>query len=345
MVTKQFGGKLSNELKLEYARSVQWNGSRFRNLKSTKMDMNFLSIPKLLKEQYDNRKEKAPKNLLPIVPFDKNKLNNDVQFAWFGHSTVFVRMDSKNILIDPMFGENASPIAPFSTKRFSENTLTIIDQLPQIDVVLITHDHYDHLDYASILKLIPKTKYFCVALGVGRHLEHWGVPKSIIKEFDWWEELRLVDLTIVFTPTQHFSGRGIKDRAKSLWGGWALLNKFSRIYFSGDGGYNSHFKNIGEKYGPFDIGFMECGQYNKRWHAIHMYPEESLQASIDAKVNNAIPVHWAGFSLSLHPWKEPIDRFVMEADKLRQQIFVPKLGELRSIKKDDIFSDWWNEVK
>jgi L-ascorbate metabolism protein UlaG (beta-lactamase superfamily) len=196
------------------------------------------------------------------------------------------------------------------------------------------------LDYDSIQKLRNKTKQFYVALGVKRHLVSWGIPENTITEFDWWDENPFGGIQITFTPTRHFSGRGLTDRAKSLWGGWALKTANENIWFSGDSGYGEHFKEVGTRLGPFDFAFMECGQYNENWHQIHMYPEESIQASIDANVKNMMPVHWAGFALAQHTWTEPVDRFIQEAKSKNQNYCLPKIGELFD-SNYSVIDSWW----
>ena len=251
-------------------------------------------------------------------------------------------MAGTTILIDPMFGSDAAPTAPFSVRRFSKRTLPILDELPSVDLVLLTHDHCDHLDFASIKKLRKKTSHFFVALGVARHLVHWGIDAACITEFDWWDTKPFGGLSVTFTPTRHFSGRGLTDRAKSLWGGWALQSKRENIYFSGDSGYGPHFKEVGRKLGPFDFGMMECGQYNENWHQIHMFPEESVQAALDAKVEKAMPVHWGGFALAQHSWKEPVQRFRAEATAKGLNISTPGLGELFEIGENRV-STWWDK--
>ena len=252
-----------------------------------------------------------------------------------------MRMHEKNILVDPMLGSNTTPIAPIPNKRFSENTLSLIDDFPEIDLILITHDHYDHLDLASILKLKNKTHLFYVALGVKRHLVSWGIHPEQIIEFDWWDQQSIYDIRITFTPTRHFAGRGLNDRAKSFWGGWALRTNNENIWVSGDGGYGAHFREIGERLGPFDFAFMECGQYNDYWRQIHLFPDESIQAPIDAKVQKAMPIHWAGFSLSFqHKWYEPAEMFVNTAEEKNFNYLLPKMGEVFS-KDNDWTENWW----
>ena len=220
---------------------------------------------------------------------------------------------------------------------------SLIDDFPDIDLIVISHDHYDHLDYDSILKLKDKAKQFYVALGVKRHLVSWGINPEIINEFDWWEESFFENIKITFTPTRHFSGRGLTDRAKSFWGGWVFKTEEENIWFSGDSGYGTHFTEIGKRLGPFDVAFMECGQYNENWHQIHMYPEESVQAAIDAKVQNMMPVHWAGFALAQHSWQEPVERFVEKASVEKLNFVVPKIGELFNAKTSNYSESWFEK--
>lgn len=340
----QFGGKVTKALKDRYIQSPNWTGKLFNNLVETSLYIPITAIPKLVYNQFFKKKGRLPPVSLPIKAFDKVAFlapSQSTKFVWFGHSVVLLRMNGKTILIDPMLGPDASPIAPFKTKRFSEGTLDLIDELPDIDLVLLTHDHYDHLDLGSILKLKGKVKQYWVALGTARHLKEWGVDCAI-KEFDWWNSFTLDDIEITFTPTRHFAGRGLTDRNKSLWGGWVLKTSTENIYFSGDSGYGDHFKMVGEKLGPFDFGFMECGQYHKLWHSIHMFPIESIQAGIDAGVKKMMPVHWGGFALALHHWKTPVDEFVKSAITKDVSYLTPELGELVDVNTNNS-SDWWRK--
>ena len=340
---KQFGGKVTKTLEHQYSQSEQWDGKKFVNLEDTRMDISPLQIPKLLYKQFFDKKGREPKEKLPILPLDKEAFlgpTEKMKFIWYGHSVVLLRMAGKTILIDPMLGPNAGPISPFPIRRFSENTLGLIKDFPEIDLVLLTHDHYDHLDLESIELLFPKVKEYYVALGCSRHLKKWGISQEKIKEFDWWDRFNFDGIDISFTPTRHFSGRGLTDRAKCLWGGWVLKTNKENIYFSGDSGYGKHFKEVGTKLGPFDFAFMECGQYNENWHQIHMFPEESVQAAQDAWANRIMPVHWAGFPLAQHHWKDPIERYVNEARKKKVQHIQPQLREL--VRYDSHVGDaWW----
>ncbi len=341
----QFGAKVTKELEKQYSISPNWKNGKFENLVETKMDMSLQTIPKLLYKQFFKSQGRMPRKPLDIIAFNKEAFlapSQEAKMIWFGHSVVLMRLNNKTILIDPMLGPNASPIAPFATKRFSENSLDLIDQFPDIDLILMTHDHYDHLDLDSIRNLKNKTNHFYVPLGLKRHLLKWGVESARITEFDWWEKQSFEGIDITYTPTRHFTGRGLTDRAKSLWGGWVMKTKSQNIWFSGDGGFGAHFKEIGDALGPFDLAFMECGQYNENWHAIHMYPEESVQATLDANVKRALPVHWAGFALAQHHWKEPITRFVKEAHKKKLDIFTPQIGEM--FDAHCISGNWWESL-
>lgn len=313
------------------------------NLEETSMGISFQVLPKLLYKQFCEKAGREPEKPFPVPRLDRQALDTigSARLVWYGHSVLLMQMQGLNILIDPMLGPNASPIAPFKTRRFTDDALKVIDDFPEIDLLLLTHDHYDHLDLASMELLMPKVKQYFVALGCSRHLESWGINSEKIREFDWWDSQNFHGLQITFTPTRHFSGRGLKDRARSLWGGWVFKGENENIYFSGDGGYGKHFKEVGKRLGPFDFGLMECGQYNENWHLIHMYPEESVQAALDAGVKKVMAVHWAGFSLAQHAWKEPAERFYAEAKSKQLPVLAPAIGEVFSIT-DNETAPWWH---
>lgn len=343
---EQFGGKLTAQWLEQYSKSPQWKNDKFMNLEETQMNLNLRTLPGLLYKQIFDKKGRIPLAPIEVVPLDVNAFltdKNAAQIIWYGHSVIVMRIHGKTIVIDPMLGPNASPIAPFQTRRFSNGVLSVLDPLPEIDLLLMTHDHYDHLDYESMQKLKGKVKEYGVALGVKRHLTTWGISDEKITEWDWWDNKLWNNISITFTPTRHFSGRGISDRSKSLWGGWAFHTTHERIWFSGDGGYGKHFLEIGRELGPFDFGFIECGQYNENWQQIHMLPEEGIQAALDAKVSKVMPVHWAGFALALHSWKEPAERFVAEAQRLNLAHTTPRIGELFSV--NDFHSSWWEGLE
>ncbi len=331
MRSKQFGGKVTAALIEQYQKSPNWQNGSFQNLEETSMATSIWKMPSIIYKQLSNTAGRTPDSPLPIVPFDKESFlapADKARLIWYGHSVVLMRIKEQTILIDPMLGPDTTPIAPFASKRFSENTLDLIDDFPDIDLLILTHDHYDHLDYASMQKLQFKAKKYFVAMGMKRHLVYWGVDPDLITEFDWWDNQSFADISITFTPTRHFSGRGLTDRQKCLWGGWAFKTENENIWFSGDGGYGKHFPEVGKRLGPFDFAFMECGQYNDDWHPIHLFPHESVQAAIDAGARKAMPVHWAGFALSYqHTWKEPVEDFVKAALEHDFAYLTPALGQ------------------
>ncbi|MGK0388730.1 MAG: L-ascorbate metabolism protein UlaG (beta-lactamase superfamily) [Maribacter sp.] len=344
MYLKQFGGSIKKEDLIRYQQSPNWIKGSFKNSARTELTPNIWKIPSMIYKQLSNKKIMYPQQPIPIEAFDIDSFmapSEETKFIWYGHAVVLIRMNGKTLLIDPMLGPDTTPMVPTSSKRFSENTLSLIDDFPPIDLVLFTHDHYDHLDFASIQKLKEKVKHFYVALGVKRHLECWGVAADIITELDWWDTLTFHDIDITFTPTQHFSGRGLTDRLKSLWGGWAFKTQNENIWFSGDGGYGTHFKEIGKRLGPFDFAFMECGQYNDDWRPIHMFPDESVQAAIDVGVDKIMPFHCAGFALSYqHSWFEPLENFVRAATEQDVPFSTPAIGQI--FTKSSVLHDrWW----
>ncbi|MBK8633555.1 MAG: MBL fold metallo-hydrolase [Saprospiraceae bacterium] len=343
---QQFGAKSTKKDLELYAKSKHWDGQKFQNLEETNMQFNIQALPKMLYKQFCDKEGRAPAEKIPISKIDTSIFleNSDhLKFIWYGHGVFLFRLNGKTILIDPMFGPDAAPIAPFGVKRFSENTYELIDDLPEIDLVMLTHDHYDHLDLTSILKLKPKVKHYFVAMGVERHLRKWGIEENQITPFDWWERANYHGIEITFTPSRHFSGRGISDRFMGLWGGWVFKTNNENLWYSGDGGYGTHFKEIGERFGPFDFAWLECGQYNENWHEIHMYPEESVQAALDSGSKKIMPFHWAGFPLAQHKWTDPVERFIAACENTDLTYIIPKLGELIMPNAPYLNERWWEQ--
>jgi L-ascorbate metabolism protein UlaG (beta-lactamase superfamily) len=266
------------------------------------------------------------------------------QLTWFGHSTFLLEMEGKTILIDPMFGQVAAPHPMLGANRYSEDLPIKIEQLPYIDFVILSHDHYDHLDYKSIKKLKGKVGAYYTPLGVGNHLASWGISAEKINELNWWDTVNVGDINLVCTPARHFSGRGIANKESTLWASWVIKGEKESVFFSGDSGYGEHFKEIGDKYGPFDIALMECGQYNKSWSAIHMMPEETAQAAVDSKSKLVLPIHWGGFRLAMHSWSDPVERITVAAANLNIPVTTPRIGE-SLVVGDSIYPQekWWEE--
>lgn len=340
-----FGGKPTGEELLRIQKFRYRSGEKFTNMYPTKETFNWNDYQELFKKLLKDNPNRRPSNSLPYVDVTKEKilgLSDSVTTAiWLGHSAVYLKMNGKHILLDPMLDDYPSPVPFLVGKRFNDTPPIGAADFPYLDVVVLSHDHYDHLDYATILNLKDKTNKFLVPLGVGAHLTSWGVSKEKIKEFSWYEEITLDNVTYTCTPAQHFSGRSINDKMRTLWSSWVIKGK-NTIFFSGDSGYFPEFKRIGEKYGPFDACFLECGQYNELWKDIHMYPEETAQAHLDLKGKMLIPIHWGAFSLGMHDWNEPVKRLTKACDRNTIQLATPLPGEPVQIGDPKQFSKWWD---
>ena len=301
---------------------------------------------KVLRKFLNKPKTVIPPGPLPSIKTDlKNLPDGKPVLVWFGHSSYLIKINGKHILVDPVFSGYASPFNIKSAKSFEGSNVYSVDDMPEIDILLITHDHYDHLDYTTVKKLDKKTKYIITSLGVGSHLDYWGFDSNKVTELDWDDSVeKIAGIKFTATPARHFSGRGFK-RAKTLWSSFVLKTRDYSIYLGADSGYDTHFKEIGEKHGPFDLAILESGQYNEMWKPIHMMPEETVQASIDLKAKTLLPVHWAKFSLSLHPWNEPIERVIKKADELQVEITTPMIGEPVVIGEKYPAKLWWRDVK
>ncbi len=344
-ISPQFGASSSKEKIESYKKNVNFKDGKFVNQSVTNMDMSVSQIISTMINFIKGVPNREPNFEIPIQKVDsltiaKNK--DSTKLIWFGHSTFLLQMDGQNILIDPMFGDVPAPHPWLGNNRYSKELPIEIEKLSQIDAVLISHDHYDHLDYGSIQKLKAKTSNFYVPLGVAAHLISWGVDANRVHEFNWWEETKQNNIQLIFTPARHFSGRGLTDRWTTLWGSWIINGKNERLFFSGDSGYDSHFKEIGEKYGPFDFAMIECGQYNEKWEAIHMMPEQSAQAGIDLKAKVMMPIHWGAFSLALHAWTDPVERVTKEATRLNMPLITPEIGVIFSLEDNQKHhKKWW----
>ncbi|MCR8643400.1 MBL fold metallo-hydrolase [Paenibacillus sp. N1-5-1-14] len=341
-----FGGSVSKQQKEAFSKLDNYVDGKFENEVPAKMDMGISNIFSMLKEMIVGGKDRNPSGQLPISPIDWEAIHSEQDsLTWLGHSAYILSMDNKKILLDPMLGRVASPVTWVGSKRYSEDLLPLIDKMPQIDAVLLTHDHYDHLDYPSIQKLKSKVNHFFVPLGVGNHLTRWGVPQENITELNWWDETEYEGLKLALTPSKHFSGRGLWDRNSTLWGGWVILGKQTRFYSSGDGGYDAHFKAIGKKYGPFDMTLIEGGQYDKRWSWVHMTPEEAVQAHLDVNGKNMKLMHWGAFTLAYHSWTDPIDRAIVAAEKANVNLIAPPIGETVPLTREMSvpITSWWKQ--
>tara|TARA_Y100000590_G_scaffold470551_1_gene666257 strand:+ start:4129 stop:5265 length:1137 start_codon:yes stop_codon:yes gene_type:complete len=343
----QFGKIPEGEQMKKIEKSPQYSVSEKifvnENHKGYKAYLKKFSFFEMLWKGLTNDKLTRPQSKLPEIKTDMEAFQKPfehIKFAWYGHSTFIVRMNQKTILFDPVFSMHASP-NKFVVPRFQKPIIDLAD-LPPIDYIVISHDHYDHLDIRSIEFFKNKNTHFFVPLGVSSHLIEWGVEPQKISEFDWWENQTLGDIEFICTPSQHFSGRSF-SRNKTLWASWVLKTKKETIYFSGDSGYANHFKKIGEKYGPFDLAFLENGQYDDMWRFVHMHPEETAQAALDLKAKWMVPVHWGMFSLSRHHWYEPVVAMTEETKKRNVKSIVPIIGQLIEVtpKGHSETTPWW----
>ena len=282
---------------------------------------------------------------LPALPIGRHSFegasDETVRVTWLGHSTLIVELEGRRLLIDPVWGEYVAPLPLKNARRFAPPPLKF-SELPRIDAVLISHDHYDHLDHPTIAALNALGVPFYVPLGVGAHLSYWGVPEDRIFEHDWWDESRLSDrLRLVCTPARHFSGRSLVDRDHTLWAGWALLGANNRVYYSGDTALSPAFSEIGDRLGPFDLTMIESGAYNQMWGDVHLGPEQAVVAHQMLKGQLLFPVHWGMFDLGLHAWTEPIERIVTAAKRSNVRVVTVPPGGQFEVDAPPAFHKWW----
>lgn len=344
-IAPQFGALSKGERLERIKKSPHYRNDKFYNLVKTPVSGENTSMWESAWKFLKGGNNREPDKVIETIPFSKEKFESadtGISVTWFGHSNVLVRVDEKNILIDPVFSNHASPFSFIGAQGFDYSDRASLEDLPKIDAVLISHDHYDHLDYETMTLLKDKVDRFYVPLGVGAHLEKWEIPLENIVELDWWDEANF-DQNIMFAavPMRHFSGRGVTDRYATLWAGWVIQSRNYKIIHTGDSGYGDHFKAIGEKYGPFDLAMVECGQYNQGWPYIHMMPEQSVQANIDLKGEIMMPIHWGRFTLSLHQWTDPVYRATAEAARKNVEIITPVIGDIFHLTPPLPKEKWW----
>ncbi|MCW4469285.1 MBL fold metallo-hydrolase [Flavobacterium sp. MFBS3-15] len=346
MKQPQFG-KLPSGQRLERIKlSPNYRDGEFQNLSHTPSLKEGVSMPRVLYEFFFNKSKRSrPKLPLPSQKVNLHRLAPDENvLVWFGHSSYFMQVDGIKLLVDPVFSGNASPLK-FTTKAFPGSDAYTVEDFPEIDILIITHDHWDHLDYETVLKLKPKVKKVVTGLGTAEHLQTWGYDMALVEERDWNETINFGNgFTIHTTPARHFAGRTF-TRNKAIWMSFVLQTPSFRIFLGGDSGYDYFFKEIGERFGPFDLAVLECGQYNVNWEYIHMLPEQVVAAAQDLKTKKLLPVHWAKFSLALHDWDEPIKRVTAEAEKQGMPILTPMIGEKVNLENPGVFKKWWEGLE
>lgn len=345
-MSRIFGKLPSGERMARIKASSQYKSGRFYNQSFTPDLAEDATMWKVLKAYHRKPATVTPPAAIPAIRPDLASLPADeLAIIWFGHSSYYLQADGLNMLVDPVLSGRASPV-PGMVKAFAGTDIIRPADFPALDYVLITHDHYDHLDFQTILQLQSKTAHWITSLGVGAHLEYWGVPAEKITELDWWEDAALKDnFIITATPARHFSGRGLK-RAQSLWSSFVLQSPRLGLYLGGDSGWDAHFQEIGRRFGPFDLAVLECGQYHPYWKHIHMMPEEVAEAAECLGAKALLPVHWGKFNLSLHAWDEPIERLLKAAADKPFKVLTPQIGQTILLFSEEQYNiPWWRNIQ
>jgi L-ascorbate metabolism protein UlaG (beta-lactamase superfamily) len=336
---KAFGHRAEGARRARMERSLQWKGGHFENPQPLVND-----LVRSFTGAWDISAQASPSNELPTVKVDPRELAiapaSGLRVTWLGHASTLVEIDGARVLTDPIWSERASPFTWIGPRRYYAPPIALA-ALPPIDAVVISHDHYDHLDYRTIVAMKDWKTTFVVPLGVGAHLAYWGVPEARIVELDWWQRTQVGALEIVCTPARHASGRHLFDNDAKLWAGYALLGAKHRVFFSGDTGLFPAMSSIGNRLGPFDVTMLEIGQYNVAWPDWHMGPERAVEAHVRLRGRVLLAVHWGLFTLAYHGWTEPIERLLAAARPRGVSVLTPKPGELVEPEASPILAHWW----
>jgi L-ascorbate metabolism protein UlaG (beta-lactamase superfamily) len=343
----QFGAPMAGARLARALANPQYQDGRFVNLEPEAPSDT--SLVDYTVRQMSGDEVRVPPRAVPVMAVDKTALAatppaSGLRAFWIGHASTYVEVDGLRLLLDPVFAERVSPL-PVGPGRFHAPPIALAD-LPRIDAVLISHDHYDHLDMDTVRHLAQRGSRFFVPLGIGAHLELWGVPPGQIEELEWWQERTVGNVRIVCTPTRHYSGRGL-DRSTTLWSSWSVVGPQHRFFYSGDTGYGKLFQDVGARLGPFDMAFVKIGAYGpgQAWTDIHMTPEQAVQVHRDVRAKRMFPVHWSTFNLAYHDWDEPIRRASAEAARVDIEMVTPRLGEVVDADRPFASSRWWEAVR
>lgn len=344
---RSMGGTLSGERLLRAEKSPHFVDGKFVNRVPTSLNVKGRELD-VLTRFLTVESVRTPPGPMPIISLKKGDFADPpspgLEVVWLGHATNMIDLEGHRIMTDPMLSEIASPISWLGPSRYHQAPMGIED-LPKVDVVVVSHDHYDHLDMATVEALARAGTLFVVPLGIGAHLEAWDVPPKQIVELQWGESRVVGDLTIHCVPARHYSGRGVFDQNEALWAGWVLKGKEKTLYYSGDTGFSDHFAEVGERFGPIDITLIKIGEYDETWPEIHIDPEEAVRAHVAARGQLMLPVHWGTFNLAYHDWDDPIKRAVKAAVQAGAQLATPRPGE-RVVVGGAIPTDpWWEGVK
>ncbi len=333
-----------NAIDARKAESPQYRDGTFHNPVEPKT-IGWRETPRMLwRFMFDKPAEAVPAAPLPVAQLSRAQLlaAPDRSLVRLGHSTVLLKLDGAFWLTDPVFSERASPVQWAGPKRFHAPPIAI-DDLPSIQGVVLSHDHFDHLDKAAVLQLADRVQWFVAPLGVGDLLIEWGVDPAKVRQLDWWQSTTVEGIRLVATPAQHFSGRSLFGRNATLWASWVIQSGDFKVFFSGDTGYFDGFKAIGEKHGPFDVTMIECGAYDRQWSGVHMQPEETLQAHLDLRGKRLMPVHNGTFDLALHDWHDPFTRIAALASAREVPLLTPRIGEPLDLQATTATAAWWTK--
>jgi L-ascorbate metabolism protein UlaG (beta-lactamase superfamily) len=337
-----FGKRPTGERQARVEASPHWRKNRFVNPQPIVNDAR-----ESLVGFFRAHAQTSPAAPVPMVAGDAQRYATPpatgLRVTWFGHSTVLVEIDGHRVLTDPVWSERASPLPGIGPRRWYAPPLAL-NELPSIDAVVISHDHYDHLDRETIVAMRDWRTTFVVPLGIGAHLAYWGIPEARIVELDWWQRTQVGDLTIVCTPARHASGRMLIDTDTKLWSGWALLGARHRVYYSGDTGLFPALRAIGARLGPFDLTMIEAGQYGRGWPDWHLGPEQAVRAHQMVRGRVLLPVHWGKFVLAYHGWTEPIERVLVAGAGAGVPILAPRPGQSVEPEAPPARERWWPDV-
>ncbi len=336
------GGRPSGDRAQRMLASPHFRDGKFHN-EEYLFEPGTRSLSGTARELLFGDQKRHPTGAVPLVSVPREVAADGLHVTWFGHSSVLLEVDGVSVLIDPVWGERVSPSAHVGPKRLHDNPIGL-EELPRVDAVVISHDHYDHLDEGTIRWLNEHTQcQFVVPLGVGAHLAAWGVPESRIEDLDWDDDTKVGSLRLVATQAQHFSGRGL-SRDGTQWASWALIGPQHRVFYSGDGGYFGGFTRIGDVHGPFDLTLIQIGAYDGGWPTIHMTPEHGVQTHIDVRGQLMLPVHWCTFNLAFHSWSEPVERVLKAAADLEVRVAVPMPGQRLTVGDTLSLTPWWRDI-
>ncbi|MEU8162821.1 MBL fold metallo-hydrolase [Micromonospora parva] len=344
-VPAALGGRLSGARAERAARSPQFRDGTFHNQAGTRT---MVAEPgrNLVRELIFGKQKRRPTTPVPLLrpgTTDAADAADELNIVWYGHASTLIEIEGRRVLLDPVWSDRCSPSPLVGPRRLHEPPVGI-DELPPLDAILISHDHYDHLDMATVRALLAgQSAPFLVPLGVGAHLDRWGVPAERIIELDWSESHQVAGLDITATAAQHFSGRGLR-RDGTLWSSWVVAGARRKVFYTGDSGYFAGYAEIGAEHGPFDVTLMQIGAYDRAWPTIHMFPEEAVNAHLDLRGGLFVPVHWATFNLALHDWSEPVDRLWAEAKARDVRLAVPRPGERVVVDEPPAVDGWWQAI-